>query len=74
MFWQMILHRAGIHAPMTTYSILATSPHDGFIEIVQASRTLYELQQEGPLLENLKECARLNDTPLQALRFRVAKT
>jgi len=71
---KVILLQAGIPAPMTTYSVLATSTTDGFIEIVKGSRTLYELQQEGPLLENLKECAKRNDTPLQAIQDRFMRS
>ena len=61
-------------APLTTYSILATSSTDGFIEIVKESQTLYALQQEGSLKDRLVQCARITGKQLDAVQDRFMRS
>jgi len=71
---KVILQQAGIVAPLTTYSILATSSTDGFIEIVKESQTLYALQQEGSLKDRLVQCARITGKQLDAVQDRFMRS
>jgi len=61
---QILLQNAGIEAPLTPYAIVPTSTWDGCIEIVDGSQTLYDIQQEGTLLDKLKQCACKSQSPL----------
>ncbi len=46
---QKLLEVNGIQVPFISYEVVPTSPTSGFIEIVQQSKTLHEIFQEGTI-------------------------
>jgi phosphatidylinositol 3-kinase len=44
-----LLENNGIQVPFISYEVVPTSPTSGFIEIVQRSKTLHEIFQEGTI-------------------------
>lgn len=44
-----LLEENDIHVPFISYDVVPTSPNSGFIEIVQQSKTLHEIFQEGTI-------------------------
>lgn len=69
-----ILQQDGIEAPLTLYRILPTSYTDGFIEVVQGSKTLYSLQQEGSLKDALHQCAASTGSSLDKVQQRFMRS
>jgi hypothetical protein len=46
---KQLLEENGISVPFISYEVVPTSPTSGFIEIVQQSKTLHEIFQEGTI-------------------------
>jgi hypothetical protein len=72
---QNLLENNGISVPFVCYDVVPTSPTSGFIEIVQKSKTLHEIFQEGTINNYLqihnpeKKIGEILDNYMKSLAF-----